>query len=133
MDKLISIDTNVIVRFLTEDDQQQFEKAKDLIKKNSIFVPTTVVLETDWVLRFAYKFKNENISKAFSRFFGLPNVIAENAKVLENAIAWSQAGLEFADALHLAASQETQSFASFDQQLCKRGSSFSACPLRDLN
>ena len=133
MDKLISIDTNVIVRFLTEDDQQQFEKAKDLIKKNSIFVPTTVVLETDWVLRFAYKFKNEKISKAFSRFFGLPNVIAENAKALENAIVWSQAGLEFADALHLAASQTTQSFASFDQQLCKRGSSFSSCPLRDLN
>ena len=67
MDKLISVDTNVIVRFLTEDDQQEFEKAKDLIKKNSIFVPTTVVLETDWVLRFAYKFKN--VLTAFCSIF----------------------------------------------------------------
>ncbi len=133
MDKLVSIDTNVIVRFLTEDDQPQFEKAKELIKTNSIFVPITVILETEWVLRFAYKFESKKISKAFSQFFGLPNVIAENAKVLKNAIAWSQAGLEFADALHLAASQEAQSFASFDQRLCKHGSSLSTCPLRDLN
>ncbi len=129
----ISIDTNVVVRFLTKDDPDQFEKAKALIGDNSIFVPTTVILETEWVLRFAYNYKPEVIQEAFRLFFGLRNVFAENINILETAMTWHQKGLDFADALHLAACQETLAFASFDRQLCKRASGMSACPLQDLN
>jgi len=48
---MISIDTNVIVRLLTQDDPVQFKKSQELFKNHEIFITDTVVLETEWVLR----------------------------------------------------------------------------------
>ena len=43
---MISVDTNVIVRLLTGDNQPQFKRAMSLFEKESIFISTTVILET---------------------------------------------------------------------------------------
>ena len=43
---MISIDTNVIVRFLTQDDPVQFKKSRALFKNHEIFITDTVILET---------------------------------------------------------------------------------------
>ncbi|MCI5218515.1 MAG: type II toxin-antitoxin system VapC family toxin [Candidatus Electrothrix sp. LOE2] len=51
---MVSADTNVIVRLLVGDDKSQSEKAKQLFEQEEIFIPTTVVLECEWVLRYAY-------------------------------------------------------------------------------
>ncbi len=48
---MISVDTNVVVRLLTGDDQNQFKKAKALFEKAKIGIMTTVILECEWVLR----------------------------------------------------------------------------------
>jgi len=53
---MISVDTNVIVRLLTGDDRPQFKRDRSLFEKESIFITTTVILETEWVLRYAYHF-----------------------------------------------------------------------------
>ena len=62
---MISVDTNVIVRLLTCDDPPQFKRAKSLFEKESIFITTTVILETEWVLRYAYHFEALKIADAF--------------------------------------------------------------------
>jgi predicted nucleic-acid-binding protein len=51
---MISVDTSVVVRLLTGDDQAQFERAKVLFAKESIIITTSVILECEWVLRYAY-------------------------------------------------------------------------------
>jgi len=96
---MISVDTNVIVRLLTDDNQPQFKRAMSLFEKASIFISTIVILETEWVLRYAYHFK--------------PLIIAD-------AIEWHKKDLDFADALHLAKSQASRSFATFDKKLIKK-------------
>lgn len=44
---MIAIDTNIIVRFLTRDDEKQYKKAYTVFQQNEIFIPDTVVLETE--------------------------------------------------------------------------------------
>lgn len=51
---MIAVDTNVIVRLLTNDDPHQTEKVARLMEGNSVFISKTVLLETEWVLRVAY-------------------------------------------------------------------------------
>jgi predicted nucleic-acid-binding protein len=48
---MLAVDTNVMVRYLTGDDAEQFAKASALIRDEDIYVGTTVLLETEWVLR----------------------------------------------------------------------------------
>jgi predicted nucleic-acid-binding protein len=117
---MISIDTNVIVRLLTGDDQPQFLRAKSLFEKESIFIATTVILETEWVLRYAYRFKPLKIADAFQSLFGLSNVQLEEPLIIAEAIEWHKKDLDFADALHLVKSQASRSFATFDKQLIKK-------------
>jgi len=53
---MIAIDTNIVVRFLTHDDAVQYKKAYKLFNEHDVFIADTVILETEWVLRFAYNF-----------------------------------------------------------------------------
>ncbi|WP_225895747.1 PIN domain-containing protein [Dendronalium phyllosphericum] len=51
---MVAVDTNIIVRLLTQDDELQYRKSREIFQNKNIFIPDTVVLETEWVLRFAY-------------------------------------------------------------------------------
>ena len=53
---IIALDTNVVVRFLTNDDAIQARRARRLIEQNEVVIPLTVLLEAEWVLRAAYGF-----------------------------------------------------------------------------
>lgn len=119
--KVITIDTNIIVRFLTRDDEAQYQKAYQIFAaSNSIFIPKTVILETEWVLRFSYKFSSERIVFALSNLLGLENIISENKKLIIIALQWHEQGMDFADALHLSFSLHTQAFLSFDKKMIKK-------------
>lgn len=123
---MIAIDTNVLVRFLVNDDADQFARAKALVNENPIFVPTTVLLETEWVLRDVYGFTKARIVDALSRFLDLDAVTADDAGAAENALAWAGKGMDFADALHLACSSPCRAFASFDRKMARRAAKFGA-------
>ena len=112
---MIGADTNILVRFLTRDDEDQFNKALAFIKRENVFIPDTVWLETEWVLRYAYEFDRVAISKAFRDLLGLSKIHVQDKNSLLLAIEWHAAGLDFADALHLAGSQAADAFATFDQ------------------
>ena len=111
---MTAIDTNVLVRFLTRDDEQQFQKTVRLFAGNNIFIPTTVILETERVLRYAYGFAQSAILDAFSRTFGLPNLRIQHPDSVAESIELARQGLDFADALHLASCRDCDSFATFD-------------------
>ena len=52
---MIALDTNMLVRALVADHPEQVAVVRQLIAGNSVFVPRTVLLETEWVLRARYK------------------------------------------------------------------------------
>ena len=110
---MISVDTNVVVRLLTGDDQAQFKRAKVLFAKENIIITTSVILECEWVLRYAYHFMPLQIVDAFQALFGLSNVKLKEQLVIYEAIEWHKHGLDFADAIHLAESRDFDIFRHF--------------------
>lgn len=117
---MIALDTNVVVRFLVNDDRAQGRRARDLIARGDVFVGTTVLLETEWVLRAAYGFSAGEISRFFRALLGLPGLMTESPERVSRALEGYDAGLDFADALHLAFASEAESFATFDRRLARR-------------
>lgn len=124
---MIAIDTNVLVRLLTSDNPIQFKASQKLFEVEEIFIPDTVVLETEWVLRAAYDLDVESICGALRQVFGLKNVHLSNAQLIAQAIAWHEAGLDFADAFHLALSRDHEALKTFDADFIKRAKSLSEC------
>ncbi len=125
---MISVDTNIIIRLLTKDDQPQYKKALSLFKKEYIYIPTTVVLETEWVLRYAYDFTSSNIISAFRSLFGLPNVELEDPTEIAQALEWNEQGMDFADALHLTKPKGTDKFITFDKKLISKAKKLTDIP-----
>ena len=99
---MLAVDTNVIVRYLTRDDTEQFAKANALISGEHVHVCTTVLLETEWVLRRGYRCSREQVIAALIAFAGLPRVTLEDPSSTATALDWTRRGMDFADALHLA-------------------------------
>lgn len=116
---MIAIDTNVLVRLLVGDEPAQARRARRLVEKSEVFVCTSVLLETEWVLRSAYRFDADAISAAFRGFLGLPNVVPESPAALAQALDGYDAGLDFADALHLASAHAASAFCTFDRHLLR--------------
>jgi predicted nucleic-acid-binding protein len=114
---VLAVDTNVIVRYLTRDDAEQFARASVLIQNEDVYVCMTVLLETEWVLRRGYRFSRERVLAALAAFAGLPRVTLEDPASTAKALDWARRGMDFADALHLAKARGCDAFASFDQHL----------------
>jgi predicted nucleic-acid-binding protein len=53
---MFAVDTNIVVRYLVNDSAAQAARARRLVEREDIFVPLTVLLETEWVLRGVYGF-----------------------------------------------------------------------------
>ncbi|PTN34886.1 type II toxin-antitoxin system VapC family toxin [Desulfonatronum sp. SC1] len=130
---MIAIDTNVVVRFLTRDDERQYAKAFQMIRNAPrIFLSDTVILETEWVLRHAYGFSSKEIHSAMTALFGLENIVLRDARALSAALAWYMAGSDFADALHLALCAHCQELFTFDKAFFRHIGTKSKCPVRLL-
>jgi predicted nucleic acid-binding protein len=127
---VLAVDTNIIVRYLTADHPEQFAKADALIRGEDVYVCTTVVLETEWVLRRGYRFSRERIIAALTAFAGLPRVTLEEPALAAKALEWMRSGLDFADALHLAKAAGCEAFVSFDRQFATAANALSEVKVR---
>jgi len=123
---MIAVDTNLLVRILTNDDPIQARRAVKILNSDDIFIPKTVLLETEWVLRHAYEIERSNILIGFQKLIGLPNVNVEDPDSVYQAISWYENNFDFADALHLASSRRCESFATFDSSFIKKARQFSS-------
>jgi predicted nucleic acid-binding protein len=114
---MLAVDTNVIVRYLTADHPEQSARARELINGTDIFVASTVLLETEWVLRSVYDFSAIQVAEKLRAFAGLPQVMLEAPDTIATALDGMTAGMGFADALHLAAAEGCDAFVTFDREL----------------
>ena len=117
---MIALDTNVVVRVITRDDPEQARRAAALMKDHDLWLSKTVVLETEWVLRYTYGFAAAAVNRALSTLAGLQNLTLEDASSVAAALAWHERGMDFSDALHMAGSVQAASvFATFDRRLAR--------------
>lgn len=127
-----AVDTNVLVRLLTDDDEAQTRIAKRVIAAGDTFISSTVLLETEWVLRGAYRYAPEEVNLALSALGGLPGVTIEAPNVVAQALGWHREGMDFADAIHLASASRCELFVTFDRKLAKRAKALAALTVEVL-
>ena len=102
---MIGLDTNVLVRFLVQDDHAQFERAQRLIKReasrgDAVFISLLVLLETEWALRSRYSLAKSEIVGAFSGLLDSIELRFEDEAVIEESLfVWKDSAVEFADCL----------------------------------
>ena len=116
---MIAIDTNVLIRLVVRDDDAQAQRAMALFEQNRIYVCKTVLLETERVLRFSYGLDGPAILDVLRSIVGLPQVSVEDGLAVAEALDLLGAGMDFADALHVASCREAAQFATFDRRLKK--------------
>jgi predicted nucleic-acid-binding protein len=116
---MVAVDTNVLVRLITQDDAAQVAHAARLFQREQVWIAKTVLLETEWVLRYVYGFNAKDIADSLQRLSGLSAVQLEDPVAVNQALSWLDAGVDFADGLHLASCGEAARFASFDARLMK--------------
>ena len=125
---MISLGTNVIVRVVTADDPDQLATALEVMKLDGLWLCKTVLLETEWVLRYNCKLSRKTILETFLRLLGYPNLSVEAPEQVHLALEWYRGGMDFADALHLAASTGAERFVTFDQELAEGAGRLEAQP-----
>lgn len=116
---MLAIDTNILVRYLTADHPEQSQKARTLIDAHDTYVSRTVMLESEWVLRSVYGYSGIETCRALRAFAGLPRVSVEAPALIVAALDLTEAGMDFADALHLVAASECEAMVTFDQRFIK--------------
>ena len=117
---MIAVDTNVVVRLLTEDDRTQTAAARSLFAAGPVWIAKTVLLETAWVLRSFYGFDESATRDAFTKLLGLKNVHTEDKPSMAAALALTVHGIELADAMHLSGRPPGAVFVSFDRSFVRR-------------
>jgi predicted nucleic-acid-binding protein len=122
-----ALDTNVLVRYVVADDVAQLAAAKRLISRcvaagETLFIPVTVVLELEWVLRASFGFAKDDVMSTLSSLFSAVELSFQEERALEVALQLFREGsADFADCLHiaLAAQAGEQPLWTFDKGAAK--------------
>ena len=131
---MLGVDTNVLVRYLTRDDQPQYEKARRMIdrevaKGEPVLVSLLVLLETEWVLRSRYEMAKADIVTAFSALLDTADLTFEDEPSVETAVySWKDSAADFADCLIEARNRRLgcRATATFDVRALKLAGFISA-------
>ena len=122
-----ALDTNVLVRYIVQDDSGQLAVDRRLIERcfaegQPLYVPVTVTLELEWVLRARFGYAKDDVLQVLSNLFSAAELTFESERPLEVALQlYREGSAEFADCLHiaLAAQAGEQPLWTFDKAAAK--------------
>ena len=115
-----ALDTNVLVRALVQDDAEQGRRARICLSAQPVYIPITVILELEWVLRSRYRYPPKAIADAMEKLAILENAIVGDQEAVVAAAGKLRQGWDFADAIHHALAAGCDDFATFDTNLARR-------------
>jgi predicted nucleic-acid-binding protein len=101
---MIGLDTNVLVRYIMQDDARQSALATRLVESLSVespgFVPLVSVVELAWVLSSAYALDRGQVVQAFESLLRTKEIVVERAEIVWKALrVFQSANADFADCL----------------------------------
>jgi predicted nucleic-acid-binding protein len=101
---MIGLDTNVLVRYIMQDDAKQSALAVRLVESLSAespgFIPLVSVVELAWVLSSAYALDRAQIVEAFEALLRTKEIVVDRAETVWKALRVFQiANADFADCL----------------------------------
>ncbi|MGA8054328.1 MAG: type II toxin-antitoxin system VapC family toxin [Burkholderiales bacterium] len=131
-----ALDTNVLARFFIDDaDDAHAAKQRPAAVaalSERAFVSATVLLEFEWVMRGFYALPRRSIVAVLRALTGIEHITIEDRGAVLAALDAFDAGLDFADALHVTRSARAAVFVTFDRRLAKRAKSLSLSPAVEL-
>lgn len=101
---MIGLDTNVLVRYIMQDDPKQSPKATRLVESLTSeqpgFVPLVAVVELIWVLSSSYGLKRDQLVEALDLLMRSKEIVVDRADwVLQAQRRFAKGGTDFADCL----------------------------------
>ncbi len=101
---MIGLDTNVLVRYIMQDDARQSPLATRLVESLSSqatgFVPLVVVVEIGWVLSSAYDLDRTQLVEAFEALLRTKELVIDQAETVWKALrVFQSTNADFADCL----------------------------------
>ncbi len=122
-----ALDTNVLVRLLVKDEPAQLAAAKRLIRAcvtagEALYVPVSVALELEWVLRSAFGFDKASVTQTLAQLLGTVELQFEAEGAIELALLrYVDSSADFSDCLHvaLAGTAGQQPLWTFDKAASK--------------
>ncbi|MDD2707120.1 MAG: type II toxin-antitoxin system VapC family toxin [Verrucomicrobiae bacterium] len=128
---MIAIDTNILLRYVVQDDPQASGQATDLIRQTlarqeNIFICTLVLVESVWVLRRVYKFSKPHLLTFIETLLAEPGFEVEDSRLAHQAMTqFRQGEADFSDYLigQTAKHRSCSTTYTFDQGL-KKSSAF---------
>jgi predicted nucleic-acid-binding protein len=109
---MAALDTSVLVRYLVQDDTAQFSKAQRLIQQSlangeSLFIPVTVLIEIEWVLRSRCALRKPQILSTLVTHLSAAELSIDREPAIEAAlIAYQSSNADFSDCIHAALAHE---------------------------
>jgi predicted nucleic-acid-binding protein len=132
---MIAVDTNVLARFYCEDpDDPEATRQRPIAKRimiesAAIFVPLTVILEFEWVMRAFYDAEPDAFGDCVDHLIGMQHVVVDRWEAVKDAAELHRRGLDFADALHWTCCAHCREFVSFDdRRFVRRARSIERAP-----
>lgn len=129
---MIGLDTNVLVRYLTRDDEPQYRATLKLLSRKgaAFFVPDLVLVEADWVLTSLYGWTRDEIADSFARLLQIHNLQFEDEDRIRQSLGAVRRGADLSDELLVANCHEhgCREFATFDTAIIKRHPKFAVSP-----
>jgi predicted nucleic-acid-binding protein len=129
-----ALDTNVLARFYCDDPHDPEAKRQRpiarriIVESPSLYVPLSVVLELEWVMRGFYEIDVDGVCGVLDHLMGMSHVTVERWEAVKDAVQLHRAGLDFADALHWASSKGCDAVISFDRRFAKAAQKAGAAP-----
>ena len=126
---MIALDTNVLVRYLVEDDEKQSALAAALIARvvandDALFVSDVVVSETVWVLSVSYDVARKEIAALLRNLFRARHLVfAAPDRLIRALVAYEAGKGNFADYLirEHALAADCEHVVTFDRVLLRDG------------
>lgn len=126
-----SVDTNVLARYVMRDDEAQARVA-DATLSEPCFISDTVFLETAWLLSSRYRLTRAVLAATLADLLQLPAVTVSDPDRIGWAIERFAAGADFADMMHIVASDGADSFVTFERDMVHLAGSESPIPVETL-
>jgi predicted nucleic-acid-binding protein len=124
---MIGLDTNVLVRYIMQDDAKQAALASRLVESlgdSAGYIPVVVIAELSWVLSSAYDLSRQQLGEALEGVLRSKEWVVEKADIVWQAVRLFQnGGADFADCLifRSAAAAGCEKTVTFDRSAAKSG------------
>lgn len=104
MPKKILLDTNLLLRFLIEDDIQKAQAVANLLEtsKDKLIVTDMAYAELAWVMASFYKFPRKEIVEKLSSILNIKNLFLSRQLLADSLVIYSKYNIDFIDAYHAA-------------------------------